>query len=78
LEFLKTTSAERFNSLIEYSKLEVKIWLVSYINKNEYVEDTLHQISIEFIDLESSLYDIKVKQEIGVAPMRDYIENLPY
>jgi ATP:corrinoid adenosyltransferase len=72
---LKSASAERFNSLTEYSELEVESWLVSYVNKNEDIEDTLHQLSIDFRDLESSLFDIKVRQEIIVAPMRDYIEN---
>jgi hypothetical protein len=61
--------------LIEYSKLEVESWLVSYVNKNEDIEDTLHQLSIDFRDLESTLFDIKVRQEITIAPMRDYIEN---
>jgi hypothetical protein len=75
MELLKTASTERFNSLTEYSKLEVESWLVSYVNKNKYIEDTLHQLSIEFRDLENSLFDIKVRKEIIVAPMRDYIEN---
>jgi hypothetical protein len=75
MELLKTASAERFNSLTEYSELEVESWLVSYVNKNEDIEDTLHQLSIDFRYLESSLFDIKVRKEIIVAPMRDYIEN---
>jgi hypothetical protein len=75
MDLLKTASAERFNNLTEYSKLEVESWLVSYVNKNEDIEDTLHQLSMDFRDMESSLFDIKVRQEIIVAPMRDYIEN---
>jgi hypothetical protein len=49
--------------------------LVSYVNKNEDIEDTLHQLSIEFRDFERTLFDIKFKQEITVTPMREYIEN---
>jgi hypothetical protein len=30
---------------------------------------------MEFKDLENELFDIKVRQEITVAPMREYIEN---
>jgi hypothetical protein len=48
LELLKSASAERFNSLTKYSELEVESWLVSYVNKNEDIEDTLHQLSIDF------------------------------
>jgi hypothetical protein len=47
LEVLKSASTEKFNSLIEYSELEVKSWSVIYMNKNEYIEDVLHQLSID-------------------------------
>jgi hypothetical protein len=30
---------------------------------------------MDFKDLENSLFDIKVRQEITVAPMRECIEN---
>jgi len=48
LESLKSALAERFNSLTEYSEFEVESWLVNYVNKNEYIEETLHQISIDY------------------------------
>jgi hypothetical protein len=54
----------------------VESWLVSYVNKNEDIEDTVHQLSIHFRYLESALFDIKVRKEIIVAPIRDYIKNL--
>jgi len=75
LELLKSSLDERFNSLTKYSELEVESWLLSYVNKSEYIEDTLHQLSIDFQDLENSLFDIRARQEITVAPMRDCIEN---
>jgi hypothetical protein len=75
LESLKSASTERFNSLTEYSEFEVESWLVNYVNKNEDIEDTLHQISIDYREIEDSLFDIRVRQEIIVTPMRDYIEN---
>jgi hypothetical protein len=75
LDSLKTATAEKFNNLTEYSETKVESWLVSYVNKNEDIEDTLHQLSMDFKDLENLLFDIKVRQEIIVAPMRDYIEN---
>jgi hypothetical protein len=48
--------------------------LVSYLNTNEVIEDTLHQLSMEFRNMENSLFDIKVRKEIIVSPMIDYIE----
>jgi hypothetical protein len=49
--------------------------LVSYSNKNEYIETSLHQISFDLRELESTLFDIRIRQEINVAPMKDYIEE---
>jgi hypothetical protein len=42
LELLKSASAEKFNSLTEYSELEVESWLVNYVNKNEDIEDMFY------------------------------------
>jgi hypothetical protein len=75
LEILKAISAKKFNSLTEYSEQEVKSLLVIYVNKNEYIEDNLHQLSIEFKDLERTLFDIKIRKEIIITPMREYTEN---
>jgi hypothetical protein len=75
LDSLKIASTKKFNNLTEYSETEVESWLVHYVNKNDDIEDTLHQLSMDFKDLENSLFDIKVRQEIMVAPMREYIEN---
>ena len=58
--------------MTEYTEHEVEIWLVNYVNKNE---DTFHQLSIDLRDLERTLFDIKVKKEIILTPMREYIEN---
>jgi hypothetical protein len=55
--------------MIEYTEHEVEIWLVNYVNKNEDIEDTLHQLLIDFRDYESTLFDIKVIQEIIVSPL---------
>jgi hypothetical protein len=75
VEILKGLSAEKFNNIIEYNENEIESWLVSYANKNEDIEDTLHQLSYELRELEGILFDIKIRQEINVAPMKDYIED---
>jgi hypothetical protein len=75
VEILKSLSAEKFNNMTEYTENEIESWLVSYVNKNEDIEDTLHQLSFELRELEGTIFDIKVRQEINVAPMKEYIEN---
>jgi hypothetical protein len=61
--------------IIFRSEKEVESQLVTNVNKNEDIEDTLHQLSIDFRYLESTLFDIRVRHEIIVVSMRDYIEN---
>jgi hypothetical protein len=75
VEILKTLSTEKFNSIIEYNENEIEIWLVSYANKNEDIEDTLHQLSYELRELEGMLFDIKIIEEINVSPLKYYIED---
>jgi hypothetical protein len=48
---------------------------VEYVNKNEDIEITLQQISIDYREFESTMLDIRVKQELIVAPIHEYIEN---
>jgi hypothetical protein len=76
VEILKSLSAEKFNGIKEYNEDEIDNWLVSYSNKNEYIETSLHQISFDLRELESTLFDIRIRQEINVTPMKDYIEEM--
>jgi len=39
------------------------------------IQEALHNLSIDLRDLESELFDIKIRHEINVAPMRSYIEE---
>jgi hypothetical protein len=75
LEALKVAWASEFTDSIEFSEDEVERWLVRYINKNDDIEDTLHQLSIDLREMENELFEIKTKHEIMVAPMREYIEE---
>jgi len=75
VEALKVAWASEFTNLIEFSKDEVERWLVRYINKNDYIKDTLHQLSIQLREMENELFEIKTKQEIMIASMQEYIEE---
>jgi hypothetical protein len=43
--------------------------------KNQDIEEALHNISIDLRDLEIEFFNIKIRHEINVAPMRSYIEE---
>jgi hypothetical protein len=75
LEALKVAWANEFSDSIEFSEDEIERWLVLYVNKNEDIEDTLHQLSLDLRELENELFETKTKHEIMVAPMREYIEQ---
>jgi hypothetical protein len=75
LEALKVAWENEFSDSVEFSEEEVERWLVRYINKNDDIEDTLHQLSIDLRELENELFEIKTKHEIMVALMREYIEE---
>jgi hypothetical protein len=75
VEELKRASTEKFDTMIEFTHDDIDNWLVEYTNKNEDIENTLQNLSIDFREIEKELFDIKVKQEVIVAPLRDYIQE---
>jgi hypothetical protein len=75
IEGLKKALAEKFDSIVEFTYDDIDSWLVEYTNKNEDIENTLQNLSIDYREIEDKLFNIKVKQEVIVAPLRDYIEE---
>jgi hypothetical protein len=53
----------------------VENWLVKYLIKNQDSEEALQNISIDLRELEVHLFNIKIRHEINVAPIRSYIEE---
>jgi hypothetical protein len=45
IEELKKTSSEKFDTMIEFTHYDIDSWLVEYINRNEYIENTLQSLS---------------------------------
>jgi hypothetical protein len=75
LDILKGLSLEKFYDILEYGVYEVENWLVDYSTHNEEIEQALHSISMDLRKLENELFDIEIRDEINVAPMRSYIEE---
>jgi hypothetical protein len=70
LNALKVAWANEFTETIEFSEDEVEKWLVRYINRNDEVDDTLHQSELDLREFENQLFEIKTKHEITVAPVK--------
>jgi hypothetical protein len=74
VEILKGLSTEKFDSVIEYGKEEIDNWLIDYSIKNQDIEESIHGISHDLRDLEGELFNIRIRHEINVVPMKKYIE----
>ena len=50
-------------------------WVLEYAAHNEEIEQSLHSISMDLRKLENNLYDIEIRDEINMTPMRSYIKE---
>jgi hypothetical protein len=48
---------------------------VDYFIKNQDIEEALHGIFLDLRELEGELFNIKIRHEVYVAPMKNYIEK---
>ena len=74
LDILKGLSLEKFYDILEYGVDELENWIVDYSTHNEEIEQALHSISVDLRKLENEIFNIEIRDEINVAPMRSYIE----
>jgi hypothetical protein len=72
---LKALSLENFYSIIEYHEQEVDNWLVRYSVQNADIDETLCKLSIDLSELETEVFNIQIRNDINVAPFRNYIEE---
>jgi hypothetical protein len=75
VEIFKGLSFRKFYGILEYGEDDVENWLVYYSIKNQDIQEALRNISIDLRDLEGELFNIKIRHEINVAPIRSYIEE---
>ena len=66
---------EKFYNILEYGQDDVDNWLVDYSIQNDTIDQCLRNLSIDFSELEKELFNIKIWNELNVAPMRSYIEE---
>ena len=73
IEELKKTSTEKFDNMIEFTNDDIDSWLVEYTNKNEDIENILQNLSVDLREIERELFNVKIKQEVTIAPLREFI-----
>jgi hypothetical protein len=70
----KALSLEKFYSILHFDQVHVNDWLVKYSVQNQEIHQALCNLSIDFRELENDLFNIKIRNEINVGPVRSYIE----
>jgi uncharacterized protein YeeX (DUF496 family) len=53
-------SFEKLYGILDYDEGDIENWLVDYSVKNQDIEESLHEISLDLRDLEGELFNIKI------------------
>jgi hypothetical protein len=72
---VKTSWANEFDNLIEFPEDEIKHWLVTFVNDNEDHLSSVDQLHSEFKEIEEDIFSLRVKQDITIPPMKEYIDE---
>jgi hypothetical protein len=75
VDIFKGLSLEKSYNILEYDEDDVGNWLVDYSVQNEEIDQAMRNISIDLRELENDLFNIKIWDEINMAPMRGCIEE---
>ena len=75
VEIFKGLSIGNLYGILEYNEEEIDNWLDDYSVKNQDIEEEIHGIYRDLRDLEGELFNIKIRDEINVPPMKNCIED---
>jgi hypothetical protein len=75
VDIFKALSLENFYNILEYGEDDMENWLFDYSVQNEEIDQDLCNLSIDLRELENEIFNIKIWNEINVAPLRSYIEE---
>lgn len=61
-----------FDSLFDFYGDNMHMWTIDYVNLNHNVYVSISKARVELLEIEKEAFEIKLKQDIIVPPMRDY------
>jgi hypothetical protein len=70
VDILKGLSFEKFYDIVEHHLDEHESWVLDYVAHNEEIQQSLHSISMDLRKLENDLYNIEIRYEINMPPMK--------
>jgi uncharacterized protein Yka (UPF0111/DUF47 family) len=75
LGILRVTWGTKFDDLTNFPEDEIRCWLVSFMNENEDQSSIAQQQSDTLKTIEDELFKVRVKQDIIVASLHEYIQE---
>jgi hypothetical protein len=75
LVVVNTLWAEEFDNLIEFPKDEIKCCFFTFVNDNEDHMSLIDQIHSEFKGIEEDILSLRVKKDITIQLMKEFIEE---
>jgi hypothetical protein len=75
LGVIKASWVSEFDDLIEFLKDEIKRWIVTLVNNNEDRIASVEQLHSRFKEIGEEIFSLKVKQDITISPIKQYIEE---
>ena len=70
---LKDKWYDEFDSLYDFSRNNMRTWIVDYLNLNHNVFVIFFEVPEDLLEIEKDEFQMKIKKEITVPPMRYYI-----
>jgi len=83
IEGLKKSSAEKFDTMVDFTHDDINICLVENTNKNKDIENTLKHLSIDYTEVEHNLLNNSISkisklstEEVTTAPLTAKKNNI--
>ena len=71
---LKEKWAREFNNMSDFSKYSMQTWTMDYVNLNN-IYVTIGESHDDLIEVEKEIFEMKIKQEINVPLLQDFISD---
>lgn len=72
---LKDKWAREFDNLFDFSKGNIRMWTMDYANLNNNIYVFICEVHDELIEIEKQIFEMKIKPEITIPPLWDFISN---
>ena len=72
---LKDKWSGEFKNLLDFYEDNIQTWTVDYVNLNNNISIIVCESHDDLIEIEKEIFEMKIKKEIIVPPLRGLISN---